>query len=366
MEEATGGRRGTFLAMVTGIAAVVIILAGIHGASDLISQFLMAFVITVAVAPVQRWLVRRGLKSAVASLITIVATVLVIGLVITVLATSINQFVGDLPQYEEQFNQLQADITEALTSLGFSQTTVESSPVDPSAIASAFADIASWLLGAFTNFGFMLALAAFMLFEAAVMPAKMRAIALPAAQEPVNRFVGNVRSYIVVTAWVNLLVGAVDTVLLLLMGVPYAVLWGALAFLFGFIPSVGFLLSLVGPALMALLVSGPQAALIVIIAFIVINGGIQNVVLPKRMGEGTDLSPAVVFGSLIFWGFILGPVGAILSVPMTMIVRLALEFSENTRGLAYLMGTGKHPFRADPVSPGGEAVAESDAAEPLG
>jgi AI-2 transport protein TqsA len=144
---------------------------------------------------------------------------------------------------------------------------------------------------------------------------------------------------------VNLLVAIVDTVLLFAMGIPYAALWGALAFLLGFIPSVGFLLSLVGPALMALLVYGPQAAAIVIVAFIVINGGIQNIILPRRMGEGTDLSPAVVFGSLMFWGFVLGPVGAILSVPMTMIVRLALESSDSTRGLSYLISSGKHPFR---------------------
>jgi predicted PurR-regulated permease PerM len=203
----------------------------------------------------------------------------------------------------------------------------------------------------------MLALAAFMLLEATAMPAKVRAIALPTRREPLERFVEHVRTYVVVTAWVNLLVGITDTVLLLAMGVPYAVLWGALAFLFGFIPSVGFLLSLVGPALMALLESGPQAALVVIVAFIVINGGIQNIILPRRMGEGTDLSAAVVFGSLLFWGFVLGPVGAILSVPMTMIVRLALDSSNSTRGLSYLMSSGRHSFNRNHVKPEDEATA---------
>ena len=110
---------------------------------------------------------------------------------------------------------------------------------------------------------------------------------------------------------------------------------------------------------MALLISGPQAALVVIIAFILINGGIQNIILPRRMGEGTDLSPAVVFGSLLFWGFILGPVGAILSVPMTMIVRLSLEFSESTRGLAYLVSSGKHPYSAAQPKPQVEATPSS-------
>jgi AI-2 transport protein TqsA len=353
---ARDGRGGAFLPMATGVAAVVIILAGVHGASQLISQFLMAFVITVAVAPAQSWLIRRGVGPIWAFLITVVATLLGIGLVITILTSSINQFIQDLPQYQDEFAELQNQITETLSSLGITASTVEASPADTSDLAPAVAGAASWLVSAFTNFGFMLALAAFMLFEATAMPAKVRAIALPQSREPLTRFVNNVRSYVIVTTWVNLLVGIIDTVLLFAMGVPYAVLWGALAFLFGFIPSIGFILSLIGPALMALLVSGPEAAAIVIVAFILINGSIQNIVLPRRMGEGTDLSPAVVFGSLMFWGFILGPVGAILSVPMTMIVRLSLEFSESTRGLAHLVSSGKHPFNGNQVKPEGEAA----------
>jgi len=354
----TQGR--SFLPMVLGIAAAAIILAAIHGASQIISQFLMAFVITVAVAPIQNWLIRRGFRPVWAFLVTVLATVLAIGLVILILTASLNQFIQDLPQYQEQFAELQAQISETLSSLGISEATIEATPsANTDQIVSAVASAASWLLGAFANFGFMLALAAFMLFEATLMPAKVKAIAMPAQQEPLNRFIGNVRNYVVVTGWVNLLVGLVDTALLLAMGVPYAVLWGALAFLFGFIPSVGFLLSLVGPALMALLESGPQAALIVIVAFIVINGGIQNIVLPRRMGEGTDLSAAVVFASLMFWGFILGPVGAILSVPMTMIVRLALDSAESTRGLSYLISSGKHPYTG--IQPMAEPPAEQTA-----
>jgi predicted PurR-regulated permease PerM len=353
----------SFLSMALGVAAVVVILAGIHGASQIISQFLMAFVITVSVAPIQKWLIRRGMRPPLAFLITVIATILGIGLVILVLTASLNQFIQSLPQYKDQFAALQQQVTSALSSLGFSKSSVEASAsTNTNAIAQGVANVAKWLVSGFANFGFMLALAAFMLFEATVMPEKVKAIAMPARRAPVDRFVFNIRNYVVVTAWVNFLVGATNTVLLLIMGIPYAVLWGALAFLFGFIPSIGFLLSLVGPALMALLVSGPQEAAIVVVAFIIINGGIQNVLLPRQMGEGTDLSPAVVFGSLLFWGFILGPVGAILSVPMTMIVRLALESSESTLGLSYLMSSGKHPFNPHLATDVREDAADASSA----
>jgi AI-2 transport protein TqsA len=333
----------SFLQMIVGIAAATIVLTVVHGASQLISQFLMAFVITVAVAPVQAWLIRRGMRPAWAFLVTVVSMVVTIGLVLMVLTTSLSQFIQSLPQYQDQFAEMQKQVTQTLSSMGIHRSAIDASPA-ASDVAKSVADVAAWLLSAFTSFGFMLALAAFMLFEATAMPAKVRAIAGATRRAPLDRFVNNVRTYVVVTAWVNLLVAIVDTVLLLAMGIPYAVLWGALAFLLGFIPSIGFLLSLVGPALMALLVYGPEAALVVIVAFIVINGGIQNILLPRQMGEGTDLSPAVVFGSLMFWGFVLGPVGAILSVPMTMIVRLALESSDSTRGLSYLISSGKHPY----------------------
>ncbi len=332
----------TFLPMALGIASVVIILAAVHGASQIVSQFLMAFVIAVSIAPLQRWLIKRGVHPTFAFIITVIATLVGIGAAIVVVVSSLNNFIADLPQYEEQFAQLQSQVVQALSAIGI---TASSAPqADTSALAKMVAEVAAWLVSAFANFGFMLALAVFMLLESTFMPAKVKAIATPVSRAPLDRFVGNVRNYVVVTAWVNFLVAAVDTALLFVMGVPYAVLWGALAFLFGFIPSVGFMLSLVGPALMALLVSGPQAALVVIVAFIVINGGIQNILLPRQMGEGTDLSAAVVFGSLLFWGYILGPVGAILSVPMTMIVRLSLESSESTLGLSYLMSSGRHPF----------------------
>jgi len=345
----------SFTQMAVAVAAVCVILASVRGASVVISQFLMAFVITVAVAPLQAMLIKRGMKPVVAFLITVVATVTGIGLLLLVLTVSLNDFIQSLPQYEQQFAALQQQFQQLLSSLGFSSSLSDSLSGNTEQLAQGVASIASWLLGAFVNFGFMLALAAFMLFEATVMPEKIKAIALPSDRGPIDRFVVNVRNYVVVTAWVNFLVGAVNTVLLFAMGIPYAILWGALAFLFGFIPSIGFLLSLVGPALMALLVSGPQAAAVVIIAFIVINGGIQNVILPRQMGEGTDLSPAVVFGSLLFWGFILGPVGAILSVPMTMIVRLALESADATRGLSYLISSGKRPFKPDLISEGSDA-----------
>jgi len=191
----------SFLSMIVGIAAAAVVLVVLHGASQLVSQFLLAFVITIAVAPIQAWLVRRGMRSGLAFAITAIGTIVAILLLFLVLTASLNQFIATLPTYKEQFANLQSQIKDSLASLGLTKSTLESNPsLDSNAVVQWVGEIAKWLLGAFSSFGFMIFLAGYMLFESTRMPEKIRAIALPARREPVDRFVGNIRNYVVITA----------------------------------------------------------------------------------------------------------------------------------------------------------------------
>ena len=136
---------------------------------------------------------------------------------------------------------------------------------------------------------------------------------------------------------VNFLVGMGNTVFLLFLGVDYAVLWGMLAWFMGYIPSIGFLIALVPPVLMAYAQYGLPTALIVLVGYILINGGVQNFYQPKVMGDRLKISPVVVFVGLFVWGYLLGGIGAILAVPMTILVLTIMENFEGTRSLAVLM-----------------------------
>jgi predicted PurR-regulated permease PerM len=136
---------------------------------------------------------------------------------------------------------------------------------------------------------------------------------------------------------VNFLVGLGDTVFLLFLGVDYALLWGLLAWFMGYIPSIGFMIALIPPVLMAYAQYGLQTALVVLVGYIVINGGVQNFYQPKVMGQRLKISPVVVFVSLFIWGYLLGGIGAILAVPLTLIVLIIMENFEGTRPLAVLM-----------------------------
>jgi predicted PurR-regulated permease PerM len=136
---------------------------------------------------------------------------------------------------------------------------------------------------------------------------------------------------------INLLVGLGNTAFLLILGVDYALLWGLLAWFMGYIPSIGFIIALIPPVLMAYAQYGLDTALIVLIGYILINGGVQNFYQPKVMGDRLKISPVVVFIGLFVWGYLFGGIGALLAVPQTMLVLILMENFEGTRSLAILM-----------------------------
>jgi predicted PurR-regulated permease PerM len=147
----------------------------------------------------------------------------------------------------------------------------------------------------------------------------------------------DVRKYMTVLTGINLLVGLGDMIFLMIMGVDFALLWGLLAWFMGYIPSIGFWIALIPPVLLAYAQYGLQTAVIVFIAYVLINGGVQNFVQPKVMGQRLKISPVVVFVGLFIWGYLLGGIGAILAVPMTLLVLIIMENFEGTRTVAILM-----------------------------
>jgi predicted PurR-regulated permease PerM len=153
---------------------------------------------------------------------------------------------------------------------------------------------------------------------------------------------------------VGVLAALLNYILLLIVGVEFAVLWAILSFFLSFVPNVGFVLSFVPPAIMALLQFGPLEAGIVVAGYYVVNILVDSVIKPRFIRDELDLSPAVTFFSLLVWGWVLGPIGAILSIPMTMFVQALLESREQTRWMAYLLGDGSKPY---------ESTAEGDSAE---
>jgi AI-2 transport protein TqsA len=261
--------------------------------------------------------------------------VLILGAVIATVFFSVTKLSAELPTYlESASQQASADLSATAdpeTSVQIEQVTTSIGPAAQSVLAG--------VVNLLVQFGMALLIFFFMISAALALPTPSRLGLDPNAPNigRVTSLTEDVRKYITVLTGINLLVGVGNTILLLIMGVDYALLWGLLAWFMGYIPSIGFWIALIPPVLMAYAQLGLPAALVVFVAYVLINGGVQNFVQPKLMGQSLEISPVVVFVGLFIWGYLLGGIGAILAVPMNLLLLVIMENFEGTRPLAILM-----------------------------
>jgi predicted PurR-regulated permease PerM len=317
------------------MASVFVILFGIRASASIINPILLAAVITITVLPVPSLLSKRGLPGWLALVLTILMVVAILGLVIATIFFSVTKLTTTLPTY------LADGTAQASQDLGAEEGSSTSIQIDN--IVTSVGPLIQGLLGIMIDFivqfGLALVIFFFMISAAIALPAPSRLGLDP--NVPIIRRVSvlteDVREYMTVLTGINLLVGLGNTIFLWVLGVDFALLWGLLAWFMGYIPSIGFWVALIPPVLLAYAEYGLQTALIVFIGYVVINGGVQNFIQPKIMGDRLSISPVVVFVSLFIWGFLLGGIGAILAVPMTMLVLITMENFEGTRPIALLM-----------------------------
>ncbi len=326
---------GRLVLYLVALASIFVILFGIRASASIINPILLAAVITIAVLPIPGRLKQRGLPGWLSMVLTIGMVALVLTLVIVTVFVSITKLSTELPLYVDDAAQQSADDIEATTGSDASSTT--------SATADELGELAlavmTRVLELLGQIGLALVIFFFMLSAAVSLPGPTRLGLDPESPAimRVSHYTEDIRKYLSVLTVINLMVGVGDTIFLMILGVEFAVLWGLLAWLMGYIPSIGFMIALVPPVLMAYAQYGLQTALIVLIGYVLINGGVQNFIQPKRMGDSLKISPLVVFVSLFVWGYLLGGIGAILAVPLTMLIMLALENFPGTRTLAVLM-----------------------------
>ena len=303
--------------------------------ASIINPILLAAVITITVLPVPGLLAKRGLPGWLSLVLTIL---LVVGLLILVIVTvffSVTKLSTELPVYLAQ------GTTQATEDLSATGTTTLSITID--SISKSLGPIAQGFLTGILNvlvtFGVALFIFFFMISAAMALPTPSRMGLDPNSSiiGRITRLTEDIRKYMTVLTGINFLVGLGDVIFLLIMGVPYALLWGLLAWFMGYIPSIGFMIALIPPVLLAYAMYGLPTALIVAVGYILINGGIQNFIQPKIMGQNLKISPLIVFVGLFIWGYLLGGIGAILAVPMTILVIIIMENFEGTRPIAILM-----------------------------
>jgi predicted PurR-regulated permease PerM len=326
------------------LTCIVIIVAGMRAADSLLVPFLLALFLAIICSLPMFWLRQKGLSSGL-SLIIVTVVIVAIGLgVSVVVGKSLADFFKNLSAYQTILQEKYTAMLFWLSAKGVQTSDLQNLDVFN---AKFVMDMISKLLGnlskVLTNTLVILLTIIFILMEASGFPSKLRA-ALTTPEKSISRFseiTNSVKKYLGIKTCCSLLTGFMIFVILEIFGVDLSVLWGFIAFLFNFIPTIGSIVAAIPGITMTLIQFDMIIAVYVTILYLVINIGISNVIEPKLMGRGLGLSTLVVFISLVFWGWVLGTVGMLLSVILTMILKIVLESSEETRWIAILLGPGK-------------------------
>lgn len=326
------------------LASFIVVVAGMRAAEELLVPFLLSLFIAVICSPPLAWLKQRGIPNGIAILM-IIAVVVVIGVVIgAVVGSSITSFKQDLPEYQARLTSLSAGLFSRLSELGLD---VDLSQLKQSFNPAAALSLAGSTIASFgnvmTNAVLILLTVVFILAEEVGLAEKIKQTNKDSEKslDAVKYFTRGVNQYMAIKTALSCVTGLVIMIWLKIQGVDYYVLWGLLAFLLNYVPTLGSILAAVPAVLLALVQLGPGHAAITGLGFVFVNFVIGNVLEPRIMGKGLDLSALVVFLSLVFWGWVLGPIGMLLSVPLTMMVKIALESFDDTRWLAVMLGSGK-------------------------
>ena len=321
-------------------ASFVVVVAGMRAAAALINPFLLAIFLAILFSPPLYWLQRRGVPNALAVAIILLGFLVTSFVLMAFVGRSINALTGQLPVYQERLATIMAHLFAWLNSLGVDTSNVLLADyVSPRKVMDLVYLTLSLVRGLFTHMLLIFLTVLFILIEAAGFPGKLQA-AFPDPAKPLGHFraiTSSVNQYMEVKAIFSLATGISIWILLALLGVDFPGTWGLLAFFLNFIPSIGSFIAAVPAILLALLQLGLPTALLTLLGYLVVNVLFGNFLEPRFMGRRLGLSTLVVFLSLLFWGWVLGPVGMVLSVPLTMIAKIALAANADTRWLAVLL-----------------------------
>ncbi|MGI5283178.1 AI-2E family transporter [Nonomuraea polychroma] len=337
------------LVILVGIAGAVIALYGIREVASIAGPVVLALVLVIAVAPVRGWLHAKRLPVWLQVAVPFLVVLLVLLSMVGILTISVTQLTSLLPTYASEFEQLLAAAQQWAATYGLGTDVLERAleAFDPNRLFELAQGLLGSLIGVLSASFLVVVLLLAMCLDAPVTariltageerrPQLVRALATCARKT---------RRYLVVSTIFGLLTAALDVLALSLLGVPLPLLWGFLALIANYIPNIGFVIALLPPTMLALLDGGVRTMVLVIIAYSVINVVTQSFILPKFLGDAVGLTTTMTFISLLVWTFVLGPLGAILAIPLSLLTRAFLIDSDPSATWAQALVSGRPPDR---------------------
>jgi len=340
------------------VAAAIIVVAGLRSFASSIGPMFLALVVVVVVSPVYHWLRRLGFNGPLATAGLAVTAFGVLAVMLAALIWTVTRLVQLLTSdfYTTKLSETQADIETLLAKWGYTSDDLGAAmaDIDLTSVAGQVTSALSSVLGITSAIGLILFSMLFMVMDTGAFTAQLNAISevRPAVVDAFRGFAQRTRSYFVVSTLFGLIVAALDVVALMILGIPLPFVWGVLSLITNYIPNVGFVLGLIPPATLAFFEGGWQLSVWVIVIYTAINVIIQSAIQPKIVGDAVGLSATLTFVSLIFWGWVLGPLGALLAVPMTLFSKAMLvDIDPTTNWAAPLIALSSSSNGAGPEPP---------------
>jgi AI-2 transport protein TqsA len=338
------------------VIATVLVLGAMWFAREIVAPLALAAVLVIIVHPLRHPLQRRGWPRWAATTVVVAVAYLILAALAGLLVFAGFEFTQLVTESVDELQAAAASLVDWLTSVGLGGEVADaaSGALDPSVLLDLAQGVSGWLVGFLTAAFFVLAYVIFMAADAARYERAEQALGA-GVRAPIDRiraYASSVRRYYVVNASFGAVVAIIDGVALWALGIPVPAVWAILAFVTNFIPNIGFVLGLVPPAVLAFVVGGVPLMLGVIAIYAVVNVVLQVLLQPKFVSDAVDLSLTLSFVSVVFWTFVIGPLGAILSIPLTLLVRdLLLDRDPDARFLRWLSGDAKLPRQAPGPAP---------------
>lgn len=322
------------------LGMLVIIFTGIKAAKEIIVPFILALFIAVILNPLIHYLQKFRIPRIIA--ISLVITVIICAIVLSLayLGNSLNELARTLPLYRSSLVIPLQHLEPWLQRTGIAVSIDDLMKyIDPNALVSTLTRILSQLSNAMTSIFLLLLTVVFMLIEVPHLPKKLQQVMSNPTEGmlTIQRALDSVSHYLVLKTAISILTGLIVWGMLAALNIRFAFIWGLLAFALNYIPNIGSVIAAIPPIIQVLVFNDFNDTLLLIAGYLLINLVIGNILEPRIMGRGLGLSTLVVFLSLIFWGWLLGPVGMLLSVPLTIIVKISLEQTQEGRSIAILL-----------------------------
>jgi AI-2 transport protein TqsA len=306
--------------LLIGTAAFVVIAAGIREAAELLNSILLAMLLTVTVVPAFDALRRRGVPKGLAVVLTSLLLAGVLVVLLGLLGLSGTRLIQVLPHYQERALALRGGLEALLLAWGIESERIFSSElVDPNRLLGLAAGFLSGLGQVLSQALLLILIVAFFLAERGIRDQTFHPGGTAA------RVARDVRQYLVITALSGLGFSLLAYVLMLAVGTDLPLVWAVLAFIMNFVPNVGIILAVIPPVLLTVLELSWQRALVVLAVFLALNFVVDNLIKPRFMQSGLDVPPIVGLLSLVVWAYLLGPIGTLLALPLTIAIRRVLE-----------------------------------------